>query len=134
MKRRVLNTNRMKWRRKDLRRRSTKYEGVLWRALRNNQLGVRFKRQYSISNYVVDLYCHKAKLAIEIDGAVHAINKKYDNYRTRYLEALGVKEIRFRNWEIEKFLPEVILSIKKLLPSPKVRRGTEGEVNEVNED
>jgi very-short-patch-repair endonuclease len=124
----------MKWRRKDLRRRSTKYEGVLWRALRNNQLGVRFKRQYSISNYVVDLYCHKAKLAIEIDGAVHAINKKYDNYRTRYLEALGVKEIRFRNWEIEKFLPEVILSIKKLLPSPKVRRGTEGEVNEVNED
>ncbi len=124
----VLNSNRMKWRRRDLRKRTTKAEKLLWEKLRNNQLGYRFKRQYSISNYVVDLYCHKLKLAIEIDGEIHKISKKYDNYRTRYLEALGIREFRLKNREIENTLDETVQSIKKLLPSPEIRRGNEGEV------
>ncbi|MDP1743735.1 MAG: DUF559 domain-containing protein, partial [Candidatus Amesbacteria bacterium] len=56
----VLNTNRMVDRRRDLRSKSTPAENILWQQLRNSKLIFRFKRQYSIMNYVVDFYCHKA--------------------------------------------------------------------------
>lgn len=76
-------------------------------------------------NYVVDFYCAKAKLAIEIDGKIHLNknNKAYDNYRTRYLQSLGVNEIRITNNEIEIDINKVISKIKSNLPSPEVRRG-----------
>jgi very-short-patch-repair endonuclease len=63
----------MEWRRKDLRRKSTLSENRLWQYIRNKQLGFRFKRQYSVSNFVVDFYCHQAKLAVEIDGDIHLL-------------------------------------------------------------
>jgi very-short-patch-repair endonuclease len=115
-------------RRKDLRSKPTLTENILWEQLRNNKLGFRFKRQYSIMNYVVDFYCHKAKLAIELDGKIHKSRQEYDNYRTRYLKSLGVREIRFDNDQVIGNLTEVINTIKELLPSPEVRRGIEGKV------
>ncbi len=124
----VLNSNRMVGRRKELRRRSTAVEGLLWKHLRNNCLGFKFKRQYSVVNYVVDFYCHAAKLAIELDGPIHKTSKNYDTYRTRYLNSLGIKEIRFNNWQIENSIGSVLKEIKSNLPSPEIRRGTEGEV------
>jgi len=49
----------------------TKTEGLLWFELKNKKLGERFLRQFSITKYVVDFYCPRLKLAIEIDGATH---------------------------------------------------------------
>lgn len=120
----------MLWRRRDLRERTTPSEDLLWQELRNNKLGFRFKRQYSIVNYVVDFYCAKYKLAIEIDGKIHQRldNRKYDQYRTRYLESLGIKEIRFNNESVNNDITKVIKDIVKNLPSPEVRRGKKGEV------
>ena len=86
-------------------------EDLLWQRLRNSGQGFRFKRQYSVMNYVVDFYCHRGKLVIELDGEVHRISREYDSYRTKYLHSLGIKEIR-----------------SALLPSPEIRRGIEGEV------
>jgi len=124
----VLNANRMAWRRKNLRRKETLAEKLLWGKLRNNQLGVKFKRQYSVMNYVIDFYCHSAKLAIEIDGGIHAIqtNRKYDMYRTDYIKSLGINEIRFNNYDVLNNLEIVILHITNNLPSPEIRRGIRG--------
>jgi very-short-patch-repair endonuclease len=110
-------------RRRDLRSKSTPVEIILWQQLRNSKLIFRFKRQYSIMNYVVDFYCHKAKLAIELDGEIHRSRQEYDNYRTRYLESLGIKEIRFNNNQVIENITEVVNKITELLPSPEVRRG-----------
>lgn len=81
-------------------------------------------------NYVVDFFCAKAKLAIEVDGGVHKTlsRQKYDKYRSEYLKSLGIREIRFENNKILNNIPEVIRQISDILPSPKIRRGTEGEV------
>lgn len=126
----VLNSNKMEWRRKDLRKNSTKYEDLLWQELRNNKLGYKFKRQYSIVNFVIDFYCAKVKLAIEIDGPIHKTKSSidYDRHRTQYINSLGIKEIRFSNYQINMNMPFVINKIIESLPSPEVRRGTEGEV------
>lgn len=115
-------------RRRELRRRLTKSENILWQQLRNNGLGLRFKRQYSVMNYVIDFYCPKAKLAIELDGSIHKTSKRYDSYRTRYLYSLEIKEIRFHNWQVENDINSVLEEIRNHLPSPEIRRGTEGEV------
>jgi len=121
----VLNAERMKWRRKDLRNKETPAEKLLWGKLRNCQLGVKFKRQYSVMNYVIDFYCHPARLAIEIDGGIHTVQttKKYDVYRTGYIKSLGINEIRFKNYEVINNLEKVVLQIKNSLPSPEIRRG-----------
>ena len=74
-------------------------------------------------NYVVDFYCSKTKLAIEVDGLIHKTNEKYDSYRTRYLSSLGIREIRFDNQQVEKDINLVLEKIKNCFPSPEVRRG-----------
>lgn len=76
-------------------------------------------------NYVVDFFCTRAKLVIEIDGEIHnqSFNKTYDSYRTQYLKSLGLKEIRFDNNLIMNSLDSVITMVKLSLPSPEVRRG-----------
>ena len=64
----------------------------------------RWNRQYIIGSYIVDFYCRKARLVIELDGSQHYDKNglvEYDQIRTEYLEALGLKVIRFTNKEIE---------------------------------
>ena len=62
---------------------------------------VRFLRKYSIDNYIIDFYCPRLKLALEIDGDIHDIqeHKNYDKERQNYLEGLEIKFIRIRNEE-----------------------------------
>ena len=62
----------------------------------------RFRRQYVIGNYIVDFYCHQAKLVVELDGSQHYTPEemKYDQKRTAYLESLGLKVIRFSNLDV----------------------------------
>ena len=87
----------LKPRRVDLRKNQTPQEVLLWARLRSKQLGFKFKRQHSIGPYILDFYCPKKRLAIEIDGGQHneTINLKKDNVRSEYLKHQDVKVIRF---------------------------------------
>jgi cyclase len=133
-RKRVYHLTELKNRRRDLRKRSTSAERLLWEKIRNNQLGVKFRRQYSVTGYVVDFYCAKKKIAIELGGGVH--NKpaviKYDQYRTRYLEAFGIKILKFKNGDIYKDIEKVVESLRLSLlcmsggfPHDKERGGVE---------
>ncbi len=87
---------------KNLRKNMTKQEKHLWYDfLRTYRL--RFLRQKVIENYVVDFYCSKAKLVIEIDGGQHYTEEamEYDKKRTEILEGYGLKVIRFTNLDID---------------------------------
>ena len=112
------NSPALKERRRGLRNNCTETEKLLWEKLRKSQLGLKFIRQYSIGNYVVDFYCPQKKLAVEIDGEIHIKNKIYDDYRTRWLDATGVKVIRFRNDEVEEDLESIIVKINITLRLP----------------
>ena len=114
-----LNITPLKNRRQQLRRDSTCFEKVLWNKIRNSKLGHKFFRQYSVDGYVLDFYCPEKRLGIEIDGGYHQKPdvKKYDSYRTRYLEAYNIKIARFWNSDIESNIKEVLADIKTLLVS-----------------
>ena len=91
-----------------LRKNQTKEESLLW----NNFLkkySVQFRRQYVIGEYIVDFYCHKAKLVIELDGSGHyepGVMLK-DKVRTEYMESLGLMVLRFTNLEIKRYFHAV---------------------------
>ncbi len=101
-----------------LRRAQTPQEEILWGKLRNNQLGHKFKRQYSVGPYVLDFYCPIQKLAIELDGSQHLENKEYDAERTEYLSVFNIKVVRFWNNEINTNLEGVLLKIQTELQKP----------------
>ena len=102
-------------RRRELRAASSTAEGLLWGKLRRKQLGFKFRRQHSIGNYVVDFYCHDAKLVVEIDGRRHgeAGPQKYDKERADYIEGAGYKIVRFTAWEVCSGVEGVCLEILK---------------------
>ena len=101
-----------------LRQSQTQEETILWSKLRNNQLGFKIKRQYSVGPYVLDFYCPSKKLAIEIDGSQHIENKEYDVERSDYLSVFGIKVIRFWNNEINVNIDGVLNKIISELDSP----------------
>ena len=98
-----------------LRKESTPAERKLWPRIRNDQLGVTFRRQHAIGNYIPDVCSPKAKLIIELDGSQHLEQKDYDEERTKYLESLGYKVIRFWNNDVMKNMDGVILTILQSL-------------------
>jgi Uncharacterized protein conserved in bacteria len=92
----------------------TKAENILWGHLRSRQLdGLKFRRQHPISNYIVDFYCHEAKLVVEVDGEIHnqIDNVRYDEARTEALKDLGLRVIRFTNKQVLNDLQKVINEI-----------------------
>src|SRR6266542_899691 len=96
-----------------LRKESTLAEHKLWSRLRNDQLGVTFRRQHAIGNYIHDFCSPQAKLIIELDGSQHLEQdaSQYDEERTKYLESQGYKVIRFWNNDVMNNLEGVILAI-----------------------
>ena len=114
------NKSQLLFRRRELRRKQTKQEEILWECLRNRKMGIKFKRQYSIGGYVLDFYCPEIKLVIELDGRQHLEkeNYLYDKERTDYLEILDCRVLRFKNKELENNLNKVLLKIKEFIPSP----------------
>ena len=102
-------------RRRELRKNQTPQEEILWSEIRANRLGVKFKRQESVGGYIADFYCSKAKLIIELDGAVHdALEaKEYDVLRDDYFKVLNYKVLRFKNSEIENNLINILEIIRK---------------------
>jgi very-short-patch-repair endonuclease len=97
--------------RRILRKNSTPQEVLLWGRIRNNQLGHKWRRQYSIGNYVADFYCHEKKLVIEVDGSHHNHTIEYDRIREQYFSNFGMRTIRFWNNEINTNLEAVIMKI-----------------------
>ncbi len=91
-----------------LRKNQTKEEALLWNCFLK-KYPCRFRRQYVIGNFVVDFYCHKAKLVIELDGGGHyePEMQQKDIARTEYLESLGLFVLRFTNLEVKKYFSEV---------------------------
>ena len=94
-----------------LRKKSTLAERKLWALIRNDQLGVNFRRQHAIGNYIPDFVCIEKKLIVELDGSQHLEQQEYDQERTKYLNSLGYKVIRFWNNTVMKDLDGVILAI-----------------------
>ena len=102
-----------------LRNNMTEAENKLWNCLRKNQLGVRFKPQHPIDIFIVDFYCHKFKLVIEVDGGIHKHQSDYDEGRTAELEQFGLKIIRFSNEDVFNDIEKVIRSINEnITPNP----------------
>ena len=97
---------------RELRREMTSAEKIFWQELRGNKLGVHFRRQQIIVGFIVDFYCHRAGLVIELDGSVHANQSEEDAHRGKVLNEMGLRFIRFWNGEVEKNLAEVLRKIR----------------------
>ena len=102
---------------RELRQEMTPAEKILWQELRGNKLGVHFRRQQIIAGFIVDFYCHKAGLVIELDGNVHEENeqKESDARRDKALIELGMRIIRFSNEEVLMDLSQVVGRIRELI-------------------
>ncbi|MDH3975137.1 MAG: endonuclease domain-containing protein [Deltaproteobacteria bacterium] len=97
------NSQALKDRRIELRRNQSLAERILWQKLRNKQFrGLKFFRQYSVGSYILDFYCPRLKLAIELDGGHHSEKEimEYDEARTDYLKTREIKTIRFWNNDV----------------------------------
>ena len=105
--------------RRTLRKTATKAERLLWSRIRNRKLQYKFRRQYSIGNYVLDFYCPQLNFAIEVDGATHSNEKevRHDMVRQKYIENLGIKIKRIKNSDIYENLDEVVSDIKDICNS-----------------
>jgi len=96
------------------RKNPTEAEDILWQRIRNNQLGVKVRRQHAIQGYILDFALLEVKLVIEIDGEYHNEEDQriYDRARTEYLNEFGLTLIRFTNDEVLKNTNKVISEIK----------------------
>ncbi len=112
----IYNNQLLKQRRGELRKGQTEAEKTLWCRIRNKQIaGFKFFRQYSVGAYILDFYCPRARLAIELDGNRHRDedNRAYDQVRDLYLEGHDIRTLRFWNDEILKDLDNVLEAIQK---------------------
>ena len=113
------NTHKLKDIRQSLRANPTKAEEILWKFLRRNQLGYKFRRQFSINSVVVDFYSEQLKLVIELDGWTHDFEKTQvkDVRKQKMLEENGYKVVRYTNEQIYGDVGVVVDEIKKICDS-----------------
>jgi very-short-patch-repair endonuclease len=126
----LYNHKDLRERRRKLRNNQTPAEKILWKHISKNQIcGTRFSRQYSAGPYIIDFFCSKIKLGIELDGSPHTKGETriYDKDREKYLKSLDIEIVRFWNDEVLKNTKEVLyklnIKIEKLInkyesPSP----------------
>ena len=93
---------------KNLRKDMTPWERKLYYSFLKD-LEYKFYKQRLIDNYILDFYCGRLKLAIELDGSQHYFDKsiEYDNQRTNYLNSIGITVLRFTNIDIDRKFNEV---------------------------
>lgn len=104
----------LKERARYLRNNSTFSEVLLWNELKRKQMmGYDFHRQKPIGQYIVDFYCPRLSLAIEIDGDSHLLKEEEDATRQERLEDLGIRFLRFDDLDIKIRMPEVLDSIRE---------------------
>lgn len=108
------NLKSLEERRRKLRNNMTHAEVLLWNYIRRRQINnVRFRRQFSIQNFIVDFYSPELLLAIEVDGVTHQTEDeiKYDIYRENELNKSGVEVLRFTNEEVYEDITNVLEKI-----------------------
>ena len=113
-----------------LRREMTEPERKLWRFLRDRPLvGVKFRRQVPVGNFIADFCCVEHQLIVELDGGQHAEQEDADASRSRFLAEKGFRVLRFWNDQVlngVEFVVEEILSViatdqRERAPSPGAR-------------
>ena len=99
--------------RRSLRKEATPQERILWSRLRDDWVGVKFRRQHSIGDYIVDFYCLEKRLVVELDGSQHFQGSapEYDQTRTEFLERQGCTVLRFANSDVNANLDGVLTVI-----------------------
>ena len=111
----IFNKLSEKEKRRRLRKKTSSSEKIVWTYLRRKQiLDERFLRQFSVDYYVLDFYCPRLRLAIEIDGDSHFINQDaidYDRERQDYIENLGITFLRFTNAQANQSNDDVMNEI-----------------------
>ncbi|MBT3337675.1 MAG: dihydropteroate synthase, partial [Anaerolineae bacterium] len=103
---------------RELRKEQTDPEKLMWTLLRNRALdGAKFRRQHPHKGYILDFYCHAAKLAIELDGSGHLEEEqiRHDEERTKILEEDGIKVLRFWNNDVSNDTETVLGEIWEAL-------------------
>lgn len=115
---------------KKLRKQSTDAELWLWYFLRAKRtLGLKWRRQHPIPPYVVDFYCHQAKLLVELDGGQHEVDM--DSRRTAYIRSQCIEVIRFWNHGVlsktEAVMDEILRVVQVRTLSPNPSPGGRGE-------
>ena len=100
----------------------TKAEQILWfNILKSNKLsGYKFTKQKQVFNYIVDFYCSKLLLVIEVDGSSHNDTLEYDKERDEFLKSCGLQIVRIGNIDVEKDLEGVYLMLMKVVGERKV--------------
>lgn len=99
---------------RELRNHSTLSEVLLWNQIKARKMkGYQFMRQKPIDNFIVDFYCSKLKLIIEIDGESHENKLDCDIVRQRKLEKMGLHFLRFLDIDVKKNMEGVLLQIEK---------------------
>ena len=128
--RKIFNNRDETLKRQQLRAEMPVAERLLWKHLRNQNLGIKFRRQVSIGRYVVDFYCPALHLAIEVDGESHVgeAAQEYDEVRQSAIESLGVRFIRVNNEEVYRSALDVADSIALVVAEMKA------ELEEIAED
>ena len=114
----ICNKPALKALRRELRNNPTPAESALWEQLRAGRLGgTLWRRQYSVGDYIVDFYCPKARLCVELDGNEHftMAGDTYDYSRTLFLNSKGIKVVRFENCEVWNDINGVLDAIKQNL-------------------
>ena len=101
---------------KEMRKQMPVAEVLLWKLLLNRSIaGAKFRRQHPIGRYILDFYCDEKKLAIELDGSQHCDQREYDQQRDEFLNALGIRVLRFWNnqmlQETESVLEVIYLNL-----------------------
>lgn len=108
---RIKGTSQAIGRARQLRRQLTKPERLLWSALQGDKTGARFRCQYPAGPYVLDFYCARARLCVEVDGGTHELTYDADQQRDSYLRRLGVHTLRIPVAEIINNLDGVVRMI-----------------------
>ena len=120
--------HRYKFDRERLKENLTPAEKILWEHLSGKKLGVKFRQQHVIENYIPDFVALSIKLIIEVDGGIHIKRKEEDATRTKWLNFIGYSVIRFKNEEVENEIEKVLDRIRKKienLSSPGLSKGEE---------
>ena len=102
---------------RELRKRMTPAEDLLWCNLRNRKCGgYKFRRQHPINQFVADFYCHEKKVVVEVDGGYHlSVDQiEADDNRTAEMEKWDIMVLRFTNDEVLHHMHEVLEGVKKV--------------------
>jgi very-short-patch-repair endonuclease len=118
----VIGTNDAFRRARKLRREMTKPERLLWWALKADKTGFHFRKQHAAGPYVLDFYCDRARLCVEVDGSSHELTTGRDERRDRYLARWGILTLRVSAREVLTNLQGVVELVTETASSRPLRQ------------